>query len=776
MIRSLEVAFTVDAKLLDELGLRLVTSNHVALAELIKNAYDADATEVSVSFIGTRTADRAALKKARIEVCDDGHGMTFDDVQEKWMRVATKSKVDDQKSPLYNRQRTGSKGIGRFAILRLSKCLELTTTSFISPNSYETTSIQFDWDKLHDGTQLSNLKFPATIEVTKAKRKTGVTLSFTRLNQHWTERDVAVLRRSLAGLISPHEGAPQSGKKADPGFDVTISDDDSSTEIEGTTSTVSEAMYDAGWARLIGGVADGGGSMNLRLKAKGLPQQRLQLPLSKEIRQLGKNLFFDIVWFPGKKETWRDTKVATNKSVEDFLENQSGIRVYLNDHRVFPYGDAHDDWVGMGQWALSRRGHVDEPLRELAKQLGVDPSRTLLDVPKPSRLSGRVVLYQGPTGPLQSKTDRMGFLENAAFDNLRQLVQLSIQWMTIQYSKYKTLHLDNVADEETQKLLTISAEKENVQHVHHSIPSEIDQTEVAVSILDRLVSEQESGRDEIVFQGKSKDVFDQALIALKASSKSSSNHQAILELQASTGPILFTFSHEIKGILGSLTAIASDAEALVGKVPINISNMLDTFSKETRETHLQLSGLVELLGLFSLSARDRNPRPQALLAITEKIKSGMKGLTDPYGIDIQIKIDRSVKTCPMLAAAPATILINLISNSIKAVLAGRSGERKIEVSAERSEKHLRLLVSDTGIGISKKFRESVFEPFNSDPEGKIYLALSKVIKDNELSLSLAQGSGLGLSIVRSIVLREGGTVNFIEPRKKWVTEIEVTLP
>ena len=42
--------FTIDAELLRELGERLVGKPHIALAELVKNSYDADATEVTIKF------------------------------------------------------------------------------------------------------------------------------------------------------------------------------------------------------------------------------------------------------------------------------------------------------------------------------------------------------------------------------------------------------------------------------------------------------------------------------------------------------------------------------------------------------------------------------------------------------------------------------------------------------------------------------------------------------------------------------------------------------
>jgi HSP90 family molecular chaperone len=103
--------FEVDSALLSEIGEKLVTTPHVALAELVKNAYDADATEVFVT-IGQNGSE------PNVEVRDNGHGMTRPDVHRYWMRIGTTNKDEDQFSPGYGRRRTGAKGIGRFACRR----------------------------------------------------------------------------------------------------------------------------------------------------------------------------------------------------------------------------------------------------------------------------------------------------------------------------------------------------------------------------------------------------------------------------------------------------------------------------------------------------------------------------------------------------------------------------------------------------------------------------------------------------------------------------------
>jgi HSP90 family molecular chaperone len=127
--------FTVDGALLSELGERLVESAHIALLELVKNAYDADATEVTVKIIPRQSGG------PDIEIADNGVGMTFGQVQSYWMRIATTHKVGEDTSPTYGRPLTGSKGIGRFSCRRLGTRLTLATAArkgLKEPKSFST--------------------------------------------------------------------------------------------------------------------------------------------------------------------------------------------------------------------------------------------------------------------------------------------------------------------------------------------------------------------------------------------------------------------------------------------------------------------------------------------------------------------------------------------------------------------------------------------------------------------------------------------------------------
>src|SRR5437016_4389894 len=96
--------FVVDASLIQELGDRLIGRPAIALSELVKNSFDADASTCRIEF----AADE-------IIATDDGHGMSEGDFKNFWMRIGTTHKVKDATSKGLHRPLTGSKGIGRLS-------------------------------------------------------------------------------------------------------------------------------------------------------------------------------------------------------------------------------------------------------------------------------------------------------------------------------------------------------------------------------------------------------------------------------------------------------------------------------------------------------------------------------------------------------------------------------------------------------------------------------------------------------------------------------------
>jgi Histidine kinase-, DNA gyrase B-, and HSP90-like ATPase len=206
-----KIRFTVDAGHIQRLGMELVGKQETAVSELIKNAYDADATFVSLDF--TNTSKRGGT----LVIKDDGVGMSESTIRSTWMRISTTAKAEEPSSPIYGRRRAGRKGIGRFSAQRLGESLTLESNP---RDSNEAFRVQFFWDKdFGAGTDLNDV-FSSISRFPKELATSGTTLAINGLRDIYSAASLERIWRSVVLLQSPHKIAPVHGKVADPGFQV----------------------------------------------------------------------------------------------------------------------------------------------------------------------------------------------------------------------------------------------------------------------------------------------------------------------------------------------------------------------------------------------------------------------------------------------------------------------------------------------------------------------------------------------------------------------------
>lgn len=218
------------ARLLTMLGDQLIRNEQVALSELIKNSYDADASWVKVTFEGF-DHDFKAGPKAKIIVEDDGHGMSADVIENHWVNPATPMKLlgktnGKQKTAL-GRIIQGEKGIGRFALLKLGRDIRMVTRPADSPteNIVELKLAQFDENFLQgeqamflDEIELQfEARTPATVIVEgkvdlggrqAIRRPHGTRIEISPPVGAWTRGKVEKVFEDLSRLQSIFIGAP----------------------------------------------------------------------------------------------------------------------------------------------------------------------------------------------------------------------------------------------------------------------------------------------------------------------------------------------------------------------------------------------------------------------------------------------------------------------------------------------------------------------------------------------------------------------------------------
>ena len=204
--------FKFDVSTFRLLGRELITDRITALFELVKNCYDANAENVQLTFEKLNPL----CPDSRIIIEDDGLGMTFEDIRDKWMVIGTSSKRRNRTSPSpYNRIVAGKKGVGRFAVDKLGGKLVMKTKKKGSPVWH---CLETDWTKYAEE---ENRQLELDFENSSEKQKLftdidnkywtepadvgvqGTRLEISSLNDIWLENDVRRAYRELSKIVKP---------------------------------------------------------------------------------------------------------------------------------------------------------------------------------------------------------------------------------------------------------------------------------------------------------------------------------------------------------------------------------------------------------------------------------------------------------------------------------------------------------------------------------------------------------------------------------------------
>jgi signal transduction histidine kinase len=173
--------------------------------------------------------------------------------------------------------------------------------------------------------------------------------------------------------------------------------------------------------------------------------------------------------------------------------------------------------------------------------------------------------------------------------------------------------------------------------------------------------------------------------------------------------------------------------------------------------------------------RDAKPLHIDLRRAVTRAVARFQRVAGRYMISIEYKeVPEGLLVGPILEGELLAILMNVLSNSIKAVIAGQ-GQRLISFSARKEGKHTRLDVRDTGQGVPEAHFEEVFTPMISDPAGTLYDQLESRLNPED-TLLLGGGTGLGLSIVRGILQARHGHAEILRPATGWKFHLSILLP
>ena len=184
----MKIKHTVDAKHLKNIGEQSVSSPVQALIELVKNSHDADALNCKVHFYADVSLENF-LDVKKIVIEDDGFGMTFEDIRDKWMRIGTKSKEEETVSRFFKRRVSGAKGMGHFACQKLGNKITLKSSPMMwrgrqSDRPDDNLTLNINWNDYQTGENLTDI--PNELVFSKREdKKHGIVLEITDLKHKW---------------------------------------------------------------------------------------------------------------------------------------------------------------------------------------------------------------------------------------------------------------------------------------------------------------------------------------------------------------------------------------------------------------------------------------------------------------------------------------------------------------------------------------------------------------------------------------------------------------
>lgn len=718
-ILSEEKFFKINARLILELGRNSIREHTTALAELVKNSYDADAKNVTVD-IYTDCED------PYIRVADNGFGMTEKIVDENWLTIGFSEKKIKRTSK-EGRAKAGSKGIGRIAADRLGSVLRITTKAVDD----KIQGLYLDWEKFNTDEDVSNVPINViedpNLNVPHINRKasrTGTEIIISRLRQSWTEDDVRKLYRELSILISPFHN------KHD--FRIKLNSDVSSEyydkDIVSSFSDVAEIEVELSY--------DGKGeSLDYYIHDKGVVKPILRaVPINQLIHKSNPNSSRDkldcgpftlkLLFFLRSisKSTLKKFDFANQSAFREMLDDHLGVKIYRDNIVVKPYGfpgDVFGDWLKLGARKAS------DPAGVARKTYKVSPNQIM----------GCINITEKENSMLQSVAGRDGLLDNNSFQDLKLLVFRGIEILEA-YRHKQTIK------EEKKEIKGKSREGlfRKVSHNLNSIGYDIEK--ISKNIAEGKTNNKQASD---LLLGAAKKIEEETDI-IEDLFQEMLNEKRVLNGLATLGITTAVMGHETQSMIGNLNIAAKNAKKLLSKNKMKMG-------LQELEKALGYTKTLEAWGKFSLAriAMEKriNPKAQPVDTLIKHCVSELQAGLNASTITVDTsEIERVItKVYPMDIE---TIIFNLLTNALKACVQIHR-ERKIKVILKNftksKKKGYQIMIVDTGNGIADEFIEKIWEPL-----------FSTVITSRG-----ARSTGLGLSIVKSVVIEMGGTIK-VKPR------------
>ncbi|GHV92414.1 hypothetical protein AGMMS50268_29170 [Spirochaetia bacterium] len=654
------VNFKVRARLLEQMGEQLIKSESIALMELIKNSYDADASICKIEMYNITSPDTAS-----IIITDDGTGMSYKILRDIWLEIGTSNKADKknkekeiERSKKFNRIPMGEKGIGRFGVHRLGREIEIITRM----KNNDEWRLFIDWDAISTSNYIE--EFPISIEKRSPEvftgNSTGTKIIIRRLKTQWEEKTVRECARAIISLHSFFEDEsafkPEFIVHNSNWLDGILKFEDIEdlklysfeARLEGNLITGFKYQF-IPYKLMIGIEPRTAGIRDLKKKLRNRLEKKengKRVPVDLSKAKIGTVIFKGII-FGFEPRILELAMIEDKKGFKDYLSLNGGIRVFRDKLRIWDYGEPEDDWLEMEM----RR--INEPGIRISKRL----------------LLGAVYLDSEESKDLIEKANREGFMNNAAYQLLKDACR----------SVLRTVELYRAEDKNKLRLLYGPKAKDvpvisSLEEAKIIIKNNIS-NEKAVEEINRCLDRIQNDYDKITGD---------------------------LMISAGAGLNLIVVIHQIEKIVKNITA------GLKKNMPIKqIAQLVDDLSK--------------LVEGYSILVKKRDIKVQNIKGIIEKALFNLEFRFTMHNINLEPAFrDRFEHLdCICSEAHVISAIMNLVDNSIWWMNYAKKTKRSIYIDISSEYKgYSTIIVADTGPGITID-RELLGQPFiTAKPEGE----------------------------------------------------------
>lgn len=656
--------FRPSARIISTIGENLIKDNYAAVVELVKNSYDADATNVKIIF---ELKDNSLY----ILIEDDGIGMNPDTIVNKWLVPSTDDKLI-RKISERGRIMQGQKGIGRFSAAILGEYLELITRN----NGIES-NLKINWDDFNNYTYLDEITID--LETTETSKKSGTVfiIKCSDKSKFWSEENIQYLEKELRKTLTP--------LKKDDDFKISLVFKNFYIEKYNNTIINIEPLPLLNYYnyRIYGNVDNlGNAEINFEYRSNGKlikdALEKIKININSNYKYCG-NVEFDFRVFEREKdnlvkfyenESYISTSLNSMKlnEVKRLLDKVCGIGIYKNDFRIRPYGDEGYDWL------------------ELDKQRVQNPSYKIGF----NQISGMIKIESEEKSGLVEKSARDGIREDAHFNGFKMIIDRIIDILEAKRANLRKEDNKETSSEKLEKIIENESLKEKLSNVVRQAGLEKD----VVNKLEKIVEEDEKEKHERI--------------------KELTTNISKYEGQATLGKIVDLIMHEIrKPLMWFKTQSVTISKVYNRYRTSHDEKDLEKIVRiiESSETEASLiSDFFKKIDILATRSSDEKETFNVYNVINDTMNIFVQKLVDE-DIEYFINCDKDIQFYGWKKDV-IVALSNIIENSIYWISNFETKEKKIIIDVTNKKEELDINIVDTGIGFDQEFLKNdlLFRP------------------------------------------------------------------